>query len=335
MTYVPQSNYFSSTSETFTTTSTGSTVDISQTPMRNWTLLVTGVVGSPAPTVSIIHDGAPSGSWVQVADSSSLDIVSSFSMSVWLKIPSGLGVESIVMEKSNGGTNYYLYTSNLGGGNTGLLFGIGAPPERLTGIFPINNSAWRHVVAVFDAIAGTLTLYVDGIFSESVGGVSNTLVANTSPLTMAARALGYYPLTGNMANVRLYARVLSPAEIIVLKNGGELSTVNLAGKWLVDEGIGTAIADTSGNSNDATIVGANITWETAVPTDPIWEVILEGSINAGVTFSEIFKHNASVGLNENLFSGTTLFPATHYRTRCTALTLNSYTSITANVLGQQ
>lgn len=66
----------------------------------------------------------------------------------------------------------------------------------------------------------------------------------------------------------------------------------------------------------------------------LWEVVLEGSLD-GVVFSEILKHTSNTGDGENLYSGTTLFPALYYRLRCPTLTLGSATDIVATVLGQQ
>lgn len=66
----------------------------------------------------------------------------------------------------------------------------------------------------------------------------------------------------------------------------------------------------------------------------LWEVLLEGSLD-GTVFSEILKHTTNVGDGQNLFSGTTLFPALHFRTRCTVLTLGAASDIVVTVLGQQ
>jgi hypothetical protein len=66
----------------------------------------------------------------------------------------------------------------------------------------------------------------------------------------------------------------------------------------------------------------------------LWSVVLEGSLD-GTTFSEILNHTSNVGDGENLFSGTTLFPALYYRLRCVTLTLGPASDIVATVLGQQ
>lgn len=69
-----------------------------------------------------------------------------------------------------------------------------------------------------------------------------------------------------------------------------------------------------------------------VPT--AWDVVLEGSLD-GTTFSEILNHNTLIGNGENLYSGTTLFPALYFRTRIVTLTLGPASDVVVNVLGQQ
>ena len=65
-----------------------------------------------------------------------------------------------------------------------------------------------------------------------------------------------------------------------------------------------------------------------------WAIKLEGSLD-GTVFSEVMEHNTLIGDSENLFSGTTLFPALYLRLNCTQLTLGAATDVVITVLTQQ
>ena len=96
-------------------------------------------------------------------------------------------------------------------------------------------------------------------------------------------------------------------------------------------------APTTGTTVDVTVAPMRnwtlVVIGTGAPAT-LWEVVLEGSLD-GTVFSEILKHTSKIGDGQNLFSGTTLFPAMWYRLRCTVLTLGPATDIIATVLGQQ
>lgn len=84
--------------------------------------------------------------------------------------------------------------------------------------FPVNT--WKQVVGVFDFVAGTLTLYRDGVSvgSTSISGVGQ--VSNSSPVTIGSRLTtggGYTSgimYKGNVGIIRMYNKPLTAAEIL-------------------------------------------------------------------------------------------------------------------------
>jgi hypothetical protein len=84
--------------------------------------------------------------------------------------------------------------------------------------FPVNT--WKQVVGVFDFVAGTLTLYRDGVSvgSTSISGVGQ--VSNSSPVTIGSRLTtggGYTSgimYKGNVGIIRMYNKPLTAAEVL-------------------------------------------------------------------------------------------------------------------------
>jgi len=65
-----------------------------------------------------------------------------------------------------------------------------------------------------------------------------------------------------------------------------------------------------------------------------WTVVLEGSLD-NENYTTLLTHNTATGNKEILYSGATLYPSRYFRSRCSALTLGSATSIDVKILGAQ
>jgi hypothetical protein len=83
--------------------------------------------------------------------------------------------------------------------------------------FPVNT--WRQIVAVFDFVSDTLTVYRNGVSggTTSLAGVGQ--VSNTSPVGIAGRvAQGtgalQVPFKGTVSIIRIYNSSLSSSEVL-------------------------------------------------------------------------------------------------------------------------
>ena len=65
-----------------------------------------------------------------------------------------------------------------------------------------------------------------------------------------------------------------------------------------------------------------------------WSVVLEGSLN-NVNFSTIMTHTEVTGNGAVLWSGATIYPVLHFRSRVVSLTLGPATNIVASILGYE
>ena len=159
-----------------------------------------------------------------------------FSVSAWIKTAdAGSGYRGITVKQNN----YNLFLNN----NVLVCFDYGGSAERSSGT-NLADSAWHHVVGVFvGGIAGGSSLYVDG---EKALDFSYSRVNDSSSLTIGSN-LALQPLAGQIDEVAIVNRSLSPTEVSTIYNSGE-------GKFY---GAAT-INDRSSYGNDAAVVGSPI-----------------------------------------------------------------------------
>lgn len=146
-----------------------------------------------------------------------------YSIEIWFNPSNGQanGAEAELLEKWNFSNEpRYPFTIRYNEGGRSILVscfdGVNFPYATATG-FPVNT--WKHLVAVFDFVAKTLTLYRDGssVASSSLVGVNQ--VSNNSPVGIAGRvpynADGVQvPFKGTIGIIRFYNKVLTSAEIL-------------------------------------------------------------------------------------------------------------------------
>jgi hypothetical protein len=93
--------------------------------------------------------------------------------------------------------------------------GSNFPSVSLAG-FPVNT--WRQLVAVFDFVNGTLTVYRNGVSGGTTSLVGVGQVSNTSPVGIAGRvAQGtgalQVPFKGTVGIIRMYNKALTGSEV--------------------------------------------------------------------------------------------------------------------------
>jgi hypothetical protein len=120
----------------------------------------------------------------------------------------------------------------------------------------LTTGVWHHVCAVHDGAANRDYLYLDGTLFGS----------NATPPLAVGRThvrLGQHPnvpsysFYGAMDEVRIWSVARTAAEIKAsLFQRLTLPAAGLAARWGLDDGAGSAAADSSGNSRTATLVGA-------------------------------------------------------------------------------
>ncbi|MCL5410319.1 MAG: LamG domain-containing protein [Patescibacteria group bacterium] len=218
--------------------------------------------------------------------------VGPFTISVWVKrnrtspnpVKGWTGNEYLVAQGSNFG-NYILYiVSSNGSDNDTVGFRTyGSPSETACGPgvslsfgstskIPYNDNIWHNIIVKRNSDGTSGELWIDGQLSGSGTG-SAVYIKNYDPPGCTSQAAlptqigrsgfedpwnprGYFQ--GNISTVRTYIRELNSGEIASLASeSSNVPTNGLKGYWKLNDGSGTAAADSSGNNYTATFNG---TW---------------------------------------------------------------------------
>ncbi|MFK0120176.1 glycoside hydrolase family 2 TIM barrel-domain containing protein [Streptomyces sp. NPDC090994] len=138
----------------------------------------------------------------------SLDLTGSLTLEAWIT-PGFLGYHQPIVAK--GDTQYSLKQNN-----RNLEFFIYSGGQWITANWALPDD-WtgreHHVAGVFDADAGTLTLYADGV-ARAVRTTTRRPEVNTAPLALATDADNQTrEFSGTIRAARVYARALTAAEL--------------------------------------------------------------------------------------------------------------------------
>lgn len=149
----------------------------------------------------------------------------------------------------------------------------------------LNANQWYHVVATWDDVAETQTIYVDGVFSAS--DTQTISCTQTAAFLIGRRpgALDAEAFLGTLDEVRMYTRALSASEVAALYRAGATRQIassktltngssleqNLIRLWTFDGGDMNWTSDTagtayerSGNVQHGTLTGANRTFSQVI-----------------------------------------------------------------------
>jgi alpha-L-arabinofuranosidase B-like protein/concanavalin A-like lectin/glucanase superfamily protein/lamin tail-like protein/alpha-galactosidase-like protein len=229
-----------------------------------------------------------------------------FTISAWVN-PSANLPWSRVFDFGTGTNNYMFLTLSAGGGP--LLFADATPSgagDVIGGPSTLPLNTWSHVAVTLSGNTGTL--YVDG---QAVATNTNMTVTPADLGDTDQNWIGHSQfiadpyLAATVDDFQIYNYALSAAQIATLASG-QPGAGNVA-DYKFDEASGPTALDSSGNGNNATIIGTgNVStplWQ-PLPDGPI--TIPAGSTNVPVTSTSGF----SVGQQMTIGYGRTLDEAT-------------------------
>ena len=227
---------------------------------------------------------------VNVPDVASLQIPGSWTVATWVNLNSPRATSRdtmIVKSTTSMYANYNLFLDN-GSVTAGLGWaiaytsGCGVTMTKLT--TTPSTGVWYHVAGVYNSVAQTLTLYVNGsnVASNSVTGCLPSQTGPGNTLTLGIEySTAATALNGILDDSRVYNRALSAAEVSALYSGsangatggvcgvtggGNGPTTGLVGWWKLDDGSSgttpTTAADSSGTGNAGTLTNSP-TWTTS------------------------------------------------------------------------
>jgi Concanavalin A-like lectin/glucanases superfamily/Chitobiase/beta-hexosaminidase C-terminal domain/Family of unknown function (DUF6298) len=145
---------------------------------------------------------------VTVADSNSLDLSSSFTLSAWVNPASTFNDFRSILVKNY---SYYLYASVTGycGDGTPLGGFSGATAQTVCQPSPLPTNTWTHLAVTYNG--STLTFYRDGV-PVTTSSVAGTFSPTTGILQIGGSQFGEY-FKGLIDEVRIYNRALNDTEI--------------------------------------------------------------------------------------------------------------------------
>ena len=167
----------------------------------------------------------------------------------------------------------------------------------VAGTTPVAPNVWAHVAAVYDG--ATWRLYLNGGLEATlaVGGTprSDSLAhaAIGAALDSAGAPQGWFD--GVVDEVRIWSVARTDAEINAGMTAAIPSAPGLAGRWALDEGLGSVALDSSGGASHGAITAG--AWVRGSPFAPLPEALADHALEFdGVTSSVSFAPAPSLGL---------------------------------------
>jgi len=185
---------------------TGTTAADSTANHNNGTLL-TGATWGAGKYGGGVSTGSGS---ITAADSSSLDLASSFTFSAWINPSTLSGYQTIfIKEDSSGGTcGYWLQTN--GSALSSGFYAAGTCREH-TVAASLPTGTWSHVAITFDDAANSFKFYVNGTATATQTEAASPL-PNNAKLTFG-RTIWGEAWSGRFDEVHIYNRALSAGEV--------------------------------------------------------------------------------------------------------------------------
>lgn len=146
------------------------------------------------------------------------------------------------VEQSGGGNDVFWGFLD-DAGRIGIQAGNGAAAKSAR---PINDGTWHHVVLTRDGAGGQVQCFVDGVLDAAATSETGAKTTPFADIGRIADTGGYDDyFSGRLDDLRIYDRVLTPAEVEVLASGGDGLTAPPAAPTGVSAAGGAERADVS------------------------------------------------------------------------------------------
>ena len=186
---------------------------------------------------SLEFDGTDS--YVEVADDSSLDLTTGFTISAWIK-KTDIGYGWIV-QKGTG--NYKLDIGYSGEIRLRVWHDGGTYKELEIMSVDYSDSTWHHIIGTYTA-STSLKIYGDGVLlGTNTTSIPGTLDDSSDSLFFGAYGGTSYFFEGNIDEVAIWDTALTSNQVKTLYNGREpfnaknIALSNLKGYWRMGDGV--------------------------------------------------------------------------------------------------
>ncbi len=156
------------------------------------------------------------GGHIDIPENPSLTITNKMTVEFWVKPDNtGAGMTFISKHSGSSGNSWMIHKHGSNGGNTVMIIVWGISNGRnVRTIDGLTNEKWTHVVGVYDGVAGTLEIYINGVKKAYQNtGVPVSLKATADGIRIGKNLNGGRPFYGDMDEVRIYGEALTAQKI--------------------------------------------------------------------------------------------------------------------------
>ena len=179
-----------------------------------------GVTFTPGKVGSGFNFDGSRGSFVNIADAPSLDSTTG-TWNFWLKTTQTGGFIGLV-GKHDAASSLHGITMQLDQGHARIEV-KGTATTLLTGTTTLNDGQWHNMALTFQS-GGPAIMYIDG--RVQVSGTAPDFSFNATPLRFGSMLDTFWtPYNGQLDEVQVFGRVLSPDEIQAIYNAGSAGEV--------------------------------------------------------------------------------------------------------------
>ncbi|HEV2370630.1 MAG TPA: LamG-like jellyroll fold domain-containing protein [Streptosporangiaceae bacterium] len=187
-----------------------------------------------------------------------LNTAGSFSVSAWADVTGDTTqTQGIVAESSTYENGFRLQYENNGQWEFGRATAdASGTPSFDVAAAPAHTGTWTHLVGIFAASSGTMTLYVNGQQAATETDTTDKPFTANGSLTIGADqwkggTTDFFD--GDIADVQVYQSALTPAQVLALSNEGQNGIARqaneLATSWTLDQrGLPASMTDPNGNT---------------------------------------------------------------------------------------
>ena len=173
-------------------------------------------------------------------------------ISAWAKLDVLANFKTIISKRQAGGT---ATDYNLSVGANGIVYTYNGSATAQTATGVISTGSWFHYALVYDGSA--YQLYINGSAVAWASGTTTSGASNSHDVAIGWDRTGNY-WDGQIANVALWSRELSPEEIQSIQNKSYsqlkgVEKTSLVSWWALDTDFNDSKGSNNGTNNGATI----------------------------------------------------------------------------------
>lgn len=202
---------------------------------------------------------------ILVPHNAAYDITGDITLEAWVNLENAVAFSPIITKGASGGPFDFVIQS---GGGTGLnnygwlRFGQSGSYIGTEAIATVRLDRWQHVAVVKES--NIVTFYINGVNVRTVA-FAPSVVTDTDDVYIGHAPDGFvqqgYIFRGSLFDVRIWNVARSASQIANNMNTLTPTGSGLVGQWGLQEGSGTAIADSSSTNNDGTLSGLDYAWQ--------------------------------------------------------------------------